>query len=187
MLRRSFATGLTLLCVGCGTQGAPARTSSELVTAPVDDYRLGPGDELRIAVFGRSELTGQFPVSAQGIIAFPLIGDIPAAGKTLEELRAGLAERLSRGFVREPRVSVEVSRYRPFFILGEVENAGTYPYTPSLTVMTAVATAGGFTYRANSQRVFIQHAGEQNEREYPLTSTTPVQPGDTVRIPERRF
>lgn len=172
---------------GCGTGGAPARTRGEVADVAPSVYRLGAGDELRIIVFGEAELSGQFIVSPTGSIAYPLLGEVDAGGKTVLEFSAALAERLRGGYVREPNVNVEVTNYRPFFILGEVAEPGTFPYTSNLTVMNAVAMANGFSYRADTRRVFIKHAGLMNEREYRLTSTTPVQPGDTVRIPERRF
>ena len=109
-----------------------------------------------------------------------------AAGLTLAEFSAQLQTALG-AYIRNPNVSAEVVNYRPFFILGEVQRPGTYPYSASLTVLNAVATAGGFTYRANQNRVFIRHANENVERSYPLTVATPVLPGDTVRIGERLF
>lgn len=176
----------------CATTGAPARgngpeaSGAERDAAP-EQYQLGPGDQIRVAVFGQPDLTGQFVLSAHGAIVFPLIGEVQAAGLTLGALTDEIATRLQQGYVRQPNVSVEVASYRPFFILGEVGEPGTYPFQPGLTVMRAVATAGGFTYRANSRRVFIQHSGDNFERAYDLTSMMSVLPGDTVRIPERRF
>lgn len=157
-----------------------------LPQATVQDYRLGPGDRLRISVFGEPNLTGEFVVSTNGMVSYPLIGDQSAQGKTVAEFTDSLRTALTR-YVLRPNMSVEVMNYRPFFILGEVENPGTYPYAAGLNVMNAVATAGGFSYRADTRRVFIKHADEIAEREYGLTSTTPVLPGDTVRVPERRF
>jgi len=141
---------------------------------------------MRVAVFGETELTGQYVVNAQGHVAFPLVGEVPAAGQTLNEFNASLTEAL-RTIIRNPSVSVEVTNYRPYFILGEVRTPGTYPYAANLTVVNAVATAQGFTHRANRGSVFIKHAHENAERRYRLTTTTPVQPGDTVRIAERHF
>jgi len=115
------------------------------------------------------------------------VGEVEVAGRTVPEFTNQLSEQLRNGFVRDPIVSVEVAQYRPFYILGEVNRPGAYPYSPGMTVMGAVATAGGFTYRANSRRVFIQRPGETGEISYPLTSSTLVQPGETVRIPERLF
>jgi polysaccharide export outer membrane protein len=150
------------------------------------EYRLGAGDQIRITVFNEPELTGQFVVGAQGTISYPLVGSLRAAGRTISEFTEALQSALE-AYVRQPSVSVEVTNYRPFFILGEVQRPGTYPYSADLTVPNAVATAGGFTYRANRSRVFIRHANESVERSYPLTVTTPVLPGDTVRISERIF
>lgn len=191
---RRLAKALTGACIAlavaaCGTQGAPA-SSAEHETPNVMEtieYSMGPGDELRIVVFGQSQLTGQFVVGANGAVDYPLIGDVVAAGLTVDQFSEALGEALRQGYVRNPNINVEVTKYRPFYILGEVGEPGTYPFSAGLTVMRAVATAGGFTYRANSRVVYIQHSDEVNEREYRLTSMTLVEPGDTVRIPERRF
>lgn len=176
--------GLFLLSA-CSSPRAASEGLS-LPTARAEDYRLGPGDRLRIGVFGEPDLTGEFVVSTNGMVSYPLLGDHPAEGKTLSEFTETLRTALQR-YVLQPNISVEVMNYRPFFILGEVQNPGTYPYAAGLNVMNAVATAGGFSYRADTRRVFIKHANEVAEREYALTSTTPVLPGDTVRVPERRF
>lgn len=152
----------------------------------LSEYRLGPADQIRVTVFNEPELTGQFVVGSQGTIAYPLVGSVRAGGLTVTEFTEALQTALAT-YVRNPNVSVEVANYRPFFILGEVQRPGTYPYSASLTVPNAVATAGGFTYRANRRRVFIRRANEAEERSYPLTVTTPVMPGDTVRIGERIF
>jgi protein involved in polysaccharide export with SLBB domain len=171
----------SVLLTACGTvPDTPAD-----VTQPTE-YRLGAGDQLRITVFNEAELTGQYVVGSQGMISYPLVGDVRAAGLTIPEFTEGLRGSL-QAFIRTPNVSVEVVNYRPFFILGEVQRPGTYPYSADLTVLNAVATAGGFTYRANRSRVFIRHANEQEEHSYPLTIATPVLPGDTVRIGERLF
>jgi polysaccharide export outer membrane protein len=150
------------------------------------EYRLGAGDQIRITVFNEPDLTGPFTVGSQGAIAYPLVGSIRAGGLTVPEFTTALEQALGT-YIRAPRVAVEVTNYRPFFILGEVQRPGTYPYSASLTVPNAVATAGGFTYRANRSRVFIRHANENVERSFPLTVATPVLPGDTVRIGERIF
>ena len=150
-------------------------------------YRLGSGDQVRIIVFGEEDLSGEFFVDGAGAVSLPLIGEVPAAGKTLQEFRAELEARLSDGYLTDPRVSAEVLNYRPFYILGEVEESGEYPYTDGLTVMNAVARAGGFTYRANTRVVYIQRADTDREIEVPLTATLRVMPGDTIRIAERFF
>lgn len=182
--RRSL---LLLLGVGAGALAACSTTASTPaeVAQPME-YRLGPGDQLRITVFGEAELTGAFLVGSRGTIAYPLVGEVRASGLTLPEFTDTLQQALQT-YIRQPNVSVEVANYRPFFILGEVQRPGTYDYSANLTVLNAVATAGGFTYRANRRRVFIRHANETEEHSYPLTIATPVLPGDTIRIGERLF
>ncbi|MBL8551659.1 MAG: polysaccharide export protein [Hyphomonadaceae bacterium] len=186
LTRRGFAVSIlgglgAASCFGGIAAGPP---EGEVTT---EEYRLGAGDQLRVTVFGEAELTGQYVVNSQGSVSFPLVGEVPAQGKTLTEFGAALTAALQEGYVRQPNVAVEVMNYRPFFILGEVRTPGTYPYSANLTVLNAVATAQGFTYRADTDRVFIKHAGEDRERAYRLTTSTPVQPGDTVRIGERLF
>lgn len=166
---------------------APPQAPRAARSAYLDGYRFGPGDQLKITVFGEPDLSGAYAVNAQGAISFPLIGDVAATSLTADELVALLMERLREGYLRQPRISLEVTNYRPFYILGEVSSPGTYPYVANLTVLNAVATAGGFTYRANRRKVFIRRADQEGESAIKLTSTTPVLPGDTIRIPERRF
>ena len=162
--------------------GAPSMTDDHF------NYRLGADDKVRIIVFGEDSLTGEFMVpGGQGKIAFPLIGDVQAGGLTVTELQKEIETKLKDGFLREPRVSIEVLNYRPFYILGEVVKPGEYPYINGLTVLNAVATANGFTYRADTRRVFIKRANEASEEQLKLTSSTPVEPGDTIRIAERFF
>ncbi len=152
-----------------------------------EDYRLGSGDKLRIIVFDEPSLSGEFLVDGTGAVSLPLIGEIEASGKTVRELQRDIELALKDGYLNDPKVSAEVLNFRPFYILGEVNAPGTYPYTDGLTVLNAVATAGGFTYRANERVVYIRRAGELKERPYKMTSSTPVRPGDTVRIGERIF
>ena len=183
--RRTLLRAMTFMAGASAMGGCATAAPAPDVMRPVE-YRLGPADQVRITVFNEPELTGQFVVGAQGTIAYPLVGSVQAAGLTVAEFTTNLQTALGQ-YVRQPSVSVEVTNYRPFFILGEVQRPGTYPYSASLTVLNAVATAGGFTYRANRGRVFVRHADESEERSYPLTVTTPVMPGDTVRIGERLF
>lgn len=157
------------------------------VSRLIEEYRLGVADRVRVNVFGEEALTGEFLVGGNGKISLPLIGETQASGLTISEFQNEVATALRDGFITEPRVSAEVLNYRPFYILGEVNSPGTYPYTNSLTVLNAVATAGGFTYRADNRRVFIKRADADAEVSYPLTTSTRVAPGDTIRIRERLF
>ena len=184
--RRAFLRSLALTA-GAATLGA-CSTMAPGTDAMVEtaEYKLGPGDQIRITVFNEPDLTGPFTVGSQGTIAYPLVGSIRAGGLTIPEFTQALQTALAE-YVRSPSVAVEITNYRPFFILGEVQRPGTYAYSADLTVLNAVATAGGFTYRANRGRVFIRRASETVEHEYQLTVATPVLPGDTVRIGERLF
>ncbi|WP_371134088.1 polysaccharide biosynthesis/export family protein [Brevundimonas sp.] len=166
---------------------AVASADDPEVSRLIEEYRLGVADKVRVTVFGEAALTGEFLVGGNGKISLPLIGETQASGLTISEFQAEVAEALRNGFITEPRVSAEVLNYRPFYILGEVNSPGEYPYTNSLTVLNAVATAGGFTYRADNRRVYIKRADADAEAEYPLTTATRVAPGDTIRIRERLF
>lgn len=176
--------GLPLLAQGGETPPPPA---PPVAVAAAQTYELGPGDKVNIIVFDEQQLTGSFSVGANGAISLPWIGDVPASGRTEADLRDAITARLQQGYILNPQVSVQVVSYRPFYILGEVNRPGEYPYSNGLTVRSAVATAEGFTYRANTKRVYIKRNGQTSEMVVPLTSTTEVEPGDTIRIAERYF
>jgi polysaccharide biosynthesis/export protein len=184
-MRNTFAA--ILLAVSC----TACASSSNLPTLSIDPattaYRLGGGDQLKVTVYGEERLTGTFPVNGQGNVAFPLIGEMPAGGKTLSEFEKTLTAALGDGFVNNPSVTVEVANFRPYYILGEISKPGEYPYADGLTVFSAVARAGGFTYRAEQKRIFIRHKTGSGEQLYRLEGNTPVQPGDTIRVGERIF
>ncbi len=182
--------GLAVMCMALwACQGAPQRGNTEVVLqeAPRAEYRLDNGDRLRVTVFGEEALSGEFLVDGTGIVSMPLVLDIQAAGKTLREFQQDYAEKLSAGYLNDPKVSAEVINYRPFYILGEVGRPGEYPFTSGLTVMNAVATAEGFSYRANKRVVYIKSPNAAEEVAVALTAATKVQPGDTIRIGERLF
>lgn len=184
MRSRITAIVAAAILAGCTPSGSLPSLS---LTPETATYHLGTGDELKITVYGEERLTGTFPVNGQGNIAYPLLGEIPAAGKTLPELEQRLATGLGDGFVNNPSVTIEVANFRPYYILGEVEKPGEYPFANGLTVFSAVAKAGGFTYRADKKRVYIHHKSADDETLYRLEGNTPVQPGDTIRIGERMF
>lgn len=150
-------------------------------------YRIGAGDRLKILTFGEPTLSGEFAVNADGVIAFPLVGDVPAGGKTLTELKGDLLTRLGTRYLRDPQISVEMVNFRPVYILGEVAKPGEFSYSERMSVFALVAKAGGFTYRADQSYVLIRRENETEEKAIRLTSATAVQPGDTVRIPDRVF
>lgn len=176
-----------LLASACATGPAADAGPITSVVREVPAYRLGAADKLRITVFGEEALSGEFVVNGSGQISMPLIGEVQATGLTLPQFQERVAATLADGYINEPRVSAEVLNYRPFYILGEVKKPGEYPYTAGLTVVNAVATAEGFTYRADTRRVYIKRADSSGEQAFPLTTAIQVAPGDTVRIGERFF
>ncbi|MGK2910349.1 MAG: polysaccharide biosynthesis/export family protein [Sphingobium sp.] len=153
----------------------------------VEDYKLGAGDKIRMTVFNEPTLSGEFSVSADGALSLPLLGDVQAVGKSPAQIATLVQTRLADGYIRDPKVSIEVTAYRPFFILGEVTAPGQYPYASGLTVLNAVATAQGFTPRASRKVVYIRRSGATSEETYQLTPDLVVRPGDTIRIGERYF
>jgi len=184
-------SALTLVLAACGTTGgqsAGAREATpDAVTQMTSAYALGSSDRLRVTVFGHPDLSGEFEVDGTGSISLPLIGQIKAEGLSTANLEKSISASLANGYILDPRVSVEVINYRPFYILGEVGTPGEYPYTNGLTVQNAVAAAGGFTYRANKKVVYIKSIDGKAEVAYDLTANTVVKPGDTLRIGERIF
>jgi len=150
-------------------------------------YRLGAGDKVRITVFGEEDLSREYQVGSEGTVSLSLIGQVRAESLTLVEFEEAVAERLRDGFIKEPSVSVEVVNYRPFYIYGEVGEAGEYPYQAGMSVLNAVAVAGGYSYRANTRDVFITRKGLRDGVRYPASQETIVMPGDVIRVPERLF
>jgi polysaccharide export outer membrane protein len=184
-----FSVTTLLLLAGCESSGIASgnQTTSSETSREVTEYKLGAGDQLRIIVFGEDNLSGEFIIDNSGFVSMPLIGEVEAGKKSIREFQKAVETKLLDGYLKDPKVSAEVLNFRPYYILGEVTSSGEYPYSGGLTVLNAVATAGGFTYRANTKVVYIKRAGEQTEVQYPLTVSTPVQPGDTIRVSERLF
>jgi len=151
------------------------------------DYELGAQDEIRITVFGEPELSGEFIVATNGKVSMPLIGEVQAAGLSVTQFQNQTQDLLRDGYLIDPKVSAEVLNYRPFFILGEVNAPGQYPYANGLTVVNAIATAGGYTYRGNSRDVMIKRPDAPGEVRVKLSPDLAVRPGDTIRVLERLF
>jgi polysaccharide export outer membrane protein len=150
-------------------------------------YRLDAGDKLRVVVFGQEGLTNTYTIDAAGSITMPLIGQVPARGRSPASLAAEITGRLRNGFIREPSVAVEIESYRPFFILGEVQAPGQYPYVPNMTVESAIAIAGGFSPRARRDVVTVTHTDAGGVARYVVPLGTALGPGDTVQVGERWF
>lgn len=158
--------------------------------APVvndDNYRLGAGDKMKITVYGEQDLSGEFLVSANGHVQFPLLGEVVAAGSTAQEFAKTLTAELGAKYLRNPRVSIEIQNYRPFYIIGEVNKPGEYTYESGLSLHGAVALAGGYTYRADESDVYIRRMGAEKESSMRVTGQIKIYPGDVVRVPERFF
>jgi polysaccharide biosynthesis/export protein len=163
-------------------QAQPPSAASAAAT-----YVLGPNDRIRLKVYGEPDIAGEYEIDSNGQVSIPLAGHIGAAGLTTKQLERAIASTLAKGIVRDPRVNVEVALYRPYYILGEVKKGGEYPYRLGLTVMDAVASAGGFTYRANENKVYLRRSGAGAEEVHALDAPILVFPGDNIRIPERYF
>ncbi len=193
MLRTNRCAGilivpvLSLLLAAVVPSIALAQDQRISAASPSGTYLLGPTDRIRLKVYGEADITGEYEVDSNGFVSIPLAGHVKAAGLTTRQLEKGIASALAKGIVRDPRVNVEIALYRPFYILGEVKKSGEYPYRTGLTVMDAVATAGGFTYRANENKVYLRRSGSTVEEIHALDSPVLIFPGDNVRVPERYF
>jgi len=150
-------------------------------------YRLDAGDKLRIVVYGQEGLTNTYAIDAGGSITMPLIGLVPARGRSPATLASEISAKLRNGYIRDPSVAVEIESYRPFFILGEVQAPGQYPYVPNMTVESAVAIAGGFSPRAKRDVVTLTHTDASGAQRYAVPLGTSLSPGDTIYVGERWF
>jgi polysaccharide export outer membrane protein len=175
---------LGVLAAGC-TPGSDLPPMEDYRAA---SYRLGGGDRIRIITFGEEQLTGEFGVDDQGNIALPLLGTVKAAGLTPVELGARISEGLrQKKLLRDPSVAVEVLAYRPIFVLGEVAKPGQYPYQPGMTMLTAVAVAGGFTYRGVQDYASVVRTTGGPATEGKVVPRSLIAPGDVINVFERRF
>ncbi|MCK5516816.1 MAG: polysaccharide export protein [Desulfobulbaceae bacterium] len=150
-------------------------------------YRLGSGDKLQVIVFNQKDLSGEYTINGTGRFSMPLIGSLIAAGNTPLELEEQIKNKLKPDFIRNPRVSIEVMNYRPFYIMGEVKEPNSYPYVDGMTYMTAVAIAGGFSYRAKKEYALVKRKNDENPIEFKVNMNEQVHPGDIIRIDERFF
>jgi polysaccharide export outer membrane protein len=166
---------------------SPAEQQALIESAATTSPTLHPGEKIRVIVFGEDRLSGEYEIDPAGFVSLPLAGTIKAAGLNKQQLERDLSKKFSGEYLRNPRVTVDVTSFRPFYIMGEVTKAGEYQFKSGLNVMSAIAIAGGTTYRANRSTVLIQHIGENGFREYPLSPTIPVSPGDLIRVPQRYF
>jgi protein involved in polysaccharide export with SLBB domain len=153
-----------------------------------DSYRLGSGDRVRVTVYGQPELTGEYAVDGGGQMSYPLVGQIRAGGMTAHELERALIGKLSPGYLKNPSISVEVLTFRPFYIVGEVRTPGSYPFVNGMTVLNAVALAGGFTYRARENSFYVTRTGEDGAKnKVSAGADATIMPGDIITVRERYF
>ncbi len=182
LLRLAVLAGLVLSAC------SPGRDLPDLPAVTMTGYRLGPGDVVRLITFGEDSLTGEFRVSDGGTIALPLLGPVQAAGLSPDELGKRVGDSLRKAnLLKAPSVSVEVTAYRPIFVLGEVSRPGQYPYQPGMTMVTAAAIAGGFTYRAVSDYAAVVRTQDGVAVEGKAYRQSFLQPGDVMTVLERRF
>ncbi len=203
-MNRLFLLGTLLLSLGalaaCGSSPpplpagvagdggtGPAITPEAAVADAVAGYRLGPGDQVRVTVFRHEDLSGEFELDGEGYFALPLVGEIQAGGKVVRDLENDIETAFQEGgYLVSPQVGLEVLNYRPFYILGEVNQPGSYPYVNGMTIINAVALAGGYTYRASQGAISVQRGGSNGET-LSVGPTTQVLPGDIISVPERFF
>jgi polysaccharide biosynthesis/export protein len=176
---------LTMLIIVLPLAGCSPGGDLPMLSAPdTSSYHLGAGDRVEIKVLGADELAGQYQVQDDGTIRMLMIGEVPAAGFTPEQLERKIEEKLRAGrYITQPHASVAVLVYRPFYILGEVASPGGYPYASGMRVLSAVAAARGYTYRANQNYVIITRHGEDKRADV----FSAIQPDDIIRVPERYF
>jgi polysaccharide export outer membrane protein len=180
----SACGGVNLDANGAGSGGAPIGTA----TAPSGNLlRVAAGDKIRVTVYGEDKLSGEYQIDTAGEVSLPLAGTISVAGLTKPEMEQAVTAKLKSEYLRNPKVTVDVVTFRPFYVLGEVNRPGEYPYRTGLNVMSAIAIAGGATYRANNSIVLIQRSGTNDMVEFPQSPTIPVFPGDVLRLQERFF
>jgi polysaccharide export outer membrane protein len=174
----------SLIVTACSGYKPVGSTVDITLTTP---YRFENGDVLRITVFEQPDLTNTYKLDKSGSISFPLIGTVPARGKTTEQLETDIAARLRQGYLRNPDVSVEVAEYKPIFVMGSVGTPGQHVYTPGMTVQNAVAAAGGFTTRSQQRNADLTRTTNEQLTTYRVNLSAVVEPGDTIYIRERIF
>jgi polysaccharide export outer membrane protein len=183
-----------LILMGCSASGQIVSQDMQVSSygpppsrGPVGPYVLGPGDKVRLKVYGDADVNGEYEVNSAGFVSIPLVGQVKAAGLTTRQLENALVARMKGKIAQDPKINVEIATYAPFYVYGEVKKAGVYPFQPGLTVADAVATAGGLTYRADEGKVLLQRAGSRNVVIVPVDGTVRVYPGDNIRVAERYF
>lgn len=180
----ALIVAVAALTSSCTSYRPPPKAFEE---ATIQPYRVDSGDRLRITVFDQKDLSTTYSVDQAGYISFPLVGAVPARGRTLQELEGQIAAKLRQGYLRDPDVSIEVDRYRSIFVMGEVGQPGQYTYVPGMTIQNAIAVAGGFSPRANQANADVTRKINGNIMTGRVNISRPVLAGDTIYIRERLF
>ncbi|MGE0701332.1 MAG: polysaccharide biosynthesis/export family protein [Hyphomicrobiaceae bacterium] len=178
---------ITAAACSDGNAVGPSLPRSALAERDLRSYRLGAGDKVRLTVFGETELSGTFEINSLGRISLPLAGDVEAAGLDANGLRDVATRRLSDGYLKSPKITVEVVGYRPIYVHGEVRSGGEFPYKIGLRLRDAIALAGGYTYRANQGYVVLSRPGVALDARVSMPTDMIIMPGDNIRVPERYF
>jgi len=178
---------LWLLMCGIALAQEPAESSSPTPLANDSVYELDYGDRIRIEVFNQPDLSGEYSLDGDGRFSMPLIGAVEAAGLSPAELEALLVSKFKPDYLVNPRIFIQVLNYRPYYLIGEVNGTGAFPYRAGMTYMTAIAIAGGFTYRAKQDVVYVIRGDDPKQEEIKLSVDEKVQPGDIIRVAERLF
>lgn len=182
-----FASEVAVPTSASGATSALPVVASGAAEPASSALNLQAGDKVKVTVFGEDKISGEYELDPNGFVSLPLAGTVKAAGSSKVELEQLLTQKLRSNYLKDPKVTVDVVSFRPIYVLGEVQKPGEYPFKSGLNVMSAIAVAGGSTYRASNSRVLIQRFGEKSLKEYQLDPGVQVMPGDVVRLPERYF
>ena len=183
----SAVVALAILVSGCSAGTLSETETKSLAAAATGPAKLQPGDKITVYVYGEDKLSGEYQLNQSGQISLPLAGTVEAKGLTQSELEQALAKKFRSEYLKHPKVTVTIASLQPYYVMGEVEKPGEFAYKSGLNVLTALAIAGGPTYRASRSTVQIQRRGETSMRDYPISASVPILPGDVIRVPERYF
>jgi polysaccharide export outer membrane protein len=178
---------ITLLVACCALWSALVTSPGSAAPTADSSYRLGSGDKLRITIYEQDKLSGDYTVDDGGRVSIPLLAPVPAAGLSTVQLEKAIANELRKTLIRDPNVTVQIVTFRPFFILGEVKQPGKYAFVPGMSVETAVAIAGGYTYRAKTNSAEISRPGPDGIEKLKVSADAEVRPGDTIKVTGRLF